>query len=370
MLSAAPARPPAGAPVEARGWEARREADYLEVVRRLAAEFKVPGAVAGVWLPGHRPWTTALGVADVESGRPIAVGDRFPIRSITKSYTVDLVLQLQRARRLSLDDPISRYVPGVPGGDRITLAQLAGMTSGVKNYTQSQAFLESFAADPARPWAPAEIVEAATAESPVFPPGASYNYSNTNTILLGMVVEKVTGRPLNEVYRDRIVRPLGLTGTSYPNDATLPSPHPTPYEVDPATGALEEIPPINLSSLGAAGGLVSTLRDLHLWGRALGTGALAGPSLGRLSRRAARPATDGPEYDRYGLGIGQLKGWWGHTGEALGFQAATFYDPRTRAVIAVALNSSQPTNVATEIFKALTDVVGPAERRWAPRPFR
>ena len=73
----------------------------------------------------------------------------------------------------------------------------------------------------------------------------------------------------------------------------------------------------------------------------------------------AVPVTNGPEYDRYGLGIGELKGWWGHTGEGFGFQAATFYDPVTRSVIAVALNSTQPENVATQIFKALADVVRP-----------
>ncbi|MFO0956467.1 MAG: serine hydrolase domain-containing protein [Isosphaeraceae bacterium] len=337
--------------------ESRRPdaARYEAAVRAVMAEYHVPGAVVGVWVPGRRGWSAATGVADVTTGRPISLGDRFPIRSITKSFTVTAVLQLARAGKLSLNDPISRYVAGIPNGGRITLAELAGMRSGVQNYTVSPIFLEQFVADLARPWMPREIVDTAIPGSPVFPPNARYNYSNTNTILLGMVVEQVTGRPLGAVFRSKIFRPLGLSQTDYPQAATIPSPHPTPYEVDPATGATEVIPPLNLSALGAAGGLVSSLRDLHRWGQALGTGKLIGPRLHRLSERRATPATDGPEYDAYGLGIGRLKGWWGHTGEALGFQAATFSNPKSGAVIAVALNSSQPTNVAAEIFKALAD---------------
>lgn len=330
---------------------------YVATVKRVMEEFRIPGAVAGVWIPGQRAWTTAQGVADAETGRPISTTDRFPIRSITKSYTATLILRLARAGRLSLNDPISDYITGIPNGDRITLAQLAGMRSGIKNYTESPIFLQKFIADLEAPWTPQQVVDTATPLSPVFQPDAQYNYSNTNTFLLGMVSERVTGRSLGALFQANFIRPLRLRSTTYPQDVSIPSPHPTPYEVDPATGELEEIPPINLSSLGPAGGLVSSLEDLHRWGRALGSGILVGPRFQRIRERAASIPTDGPEYDVYGLGMGRLKGWWGHTGEALGFQAATFYDPRTRAVIAVAVNSSQPTNVATEIFKALADTV-------------
>jgi D-alanyl-D-alanine carboxypeptidase len=130
-----------------------------------------------------------------------------------------------------------------------------------------------------------------------------------------------------------------------------------PYEVDPETGATELLPFINLSALGAAGGIVTTLAELRVWGEALGSGRLISAGLQAQRLQRSRPATNGPEYDRYGLGIGQLKGWWGHTGEALGFQAAVFRDPASGTVIAVALNSSQPINAATEVFKALADVV-------------
>jgi len=336
-----------------------QQAAYQNAVTQVMEAFHIPGAVAGVWIPGHKAWKTAQGLGDVRSSRPITLDDHFPIRSVTKSFTVTLILQLVRAGKLSLDDPINKYVPGIPNGDTVTLTQLAAMESGVKNYTEVDAFLSAFIADLDRHWIPREIVDFAIPESPVFVPGAQYDYSNTNTILLGMVVEAVTKRPLARTYQKRIFNPLGLVETSYPDDTAIPDPHPAPYEVDPVTGNLEELPLVNLSALGAAGGIVSTLDDLRRWGRALGTGRFIGRDLQQIRLQHSRPATNGPEYDNYGLGIGQLKGWWGHTGEALGYQAATFYDPQTRAVIAVAVNSSQPVNVATEIFKALADVVHP-----------
>ena len=330
-----------------------------QALQRVMDEFHAPGAVAGVLTPGWRPWLAARGAADVASGRMMTLKDSFQIRSVTKSFTVTVVLELARAKRLSLSDTIGRYVPGVPNGDRITLAELAGMRSGVKNYTLVPAFGEAFVADPGRQWTDAELVGLATPGSPVFDPGTRYDYSNTNTVLLGLVIEEVTGRPLGQALRGRLLAPLKLSSTSYPRSFATSRPAPTPYEVDPSTGELEALPQANLSSLGPSGAIVTTLPDLLRWGRALGTGRLIGPRLLELREGLAVPATNGPEYDRYGLGIGELRGWWGHSGDGFGFQAATFYDPVTRSVIAVALNSTQPEHVAVEIFKALADVVRP-----------
>lgn len=351
--AASVARPAAAMPARARA------AALESALQRVMAEYRVPGAVVGVVTPGQRPWKVARGLADVADGRPLALNERFQVRSVAKSFTTTLVLRLAREGRVSLSDPIGRYVQDIPNGDRITLAELAGMRSGIQNYTLTPAFGAAFVADPARRWSPSELVALGIPDSPVFEPGAQYDYSNTNTVLLGMVAARVTGRPLDRLFPSAIFGPLGLRQTSYQKGIAAGEPAPTPYEVDPDTGALETVPQANLTSLGASGAIVTTMPDLLRWGRALGTGRLIGPRLLQLREAAAIPATNGPEYDRYGLGIGQLKGWWGHTGQGFGFQAATFYDPATRSVIAVALNSSQPENVATQIFKALADVVRP-----------
>ena len=338
-------------------------AQYREAVLEVMSHYHIPGVVAGVWVPGQAPWKIAQGVADVQTRRPIGLNDHFPIRSVTKSFTVTVLLQLVRDGTASLDDTIDKYVPGIPNGNRITLAQLAGMESGVKDYSQVPAFVEEFAPDPGRAWTPQELVAYGVSKSPVFDPGAQYDYSNTNTVLLGLVIEKVTQSLLVEGYRTRIFEPLQLFHTSYPTVTQLPDPHPTPYSVDTTTGAADEQPLINPTALGASGAIVSTLDDLATWGDALGSGRLLTPELQMLRMTHSRPATNGPEYDLYGLGMGSLQRWWGHTGSGIGFQAATFRDPKTGTTIAVLVNAT-PTpspgrelNFAQETFAALAKVV-------------
>lgn len=116
--------------------DVRLLAHYREAVLEVMSRYHIPGAVAGVWVPGQTPWKIAQGVADVQTRRPIGLNDYFPIRSVTKSFTVTVLLQLVRDGAASLDDSIDKYVQGIPNGDRITLAQLAGMESGVKDYSQ------------------------------------------------------------------------------------------------------------------------------------------------------------------------------------------------------------------------------------------
>ena len=113
---------------------------------RVKTAYHIPGIVAGVWVPGQAPWKIATGFADMGSRRLISLEDRLPIRSVTKSYTVTLLLQLVRDKSVSLDDPIGKYVAGIPYGDLITLANLAGMESGVKSYSDTKEFLDGLVA--------------------------------------------------------------------------------------------------------------------------------------------------------------------------------------------------------------------------------
>src|SRR4029450_10842244 len=208
--------------------DVRLLAHYREAVLEVMSRYHIPGAVAGVWVPGQTPWKIAQGVADVQTRRPIGLNDYFPIRSVTKSFTVTVLLQLVRDGAASLDDSIDKYVQGIPNGDRIPLAQLAGMESGVKDYSQVPAFLKEFGEDLGRAWTPQELVAFGVSMSPVFGPGAQYDYSNTNTVLLGLVIEKITQTPLVESYRTRIFEPLQLGRTSYPTVTQLPDPTPAP----------------------------------------------------------------------------------------------------------------------------------------------
>jgi D-alanyl-D-alanine carboxypeptidase len=332
-------------------------------MKRVMDQYGIPGAVAGVRSPGEPDWVQASGFADAASGTMSSLGAHFSIRSVTKSFTVTLILQLVRDQVLTLDDKLAKFVPGIPDGEIITVADLAGMQSGIFDYSKTDAFAKAFGGNLQRAFTEQELVAYAIPESPAFVPGAQYDYSNTNTVLLGMIVEQLTGLPLDQALALRIFQPLGLAHTSYPYTVPLPEPHPTPYEVDDRSHALEVLPLINPTSLAGAGAIVSTLEDMLTWARALGTGSLIGPQLQQQRMDRSRPATNGPLYDRYGLGIGLRKGWWGHTGFGIGFTAAAFFDPRTESSIAVLVNSTPSPdapaelNYSQEIFEALAEVV-------------
>ena len=335
---------------------------YRNAVRRVLAQYHIPGALVSVRHPGDPEWKEAFGYADAAARTPIDPDSHFPIRSITKSFTVTLLLQLAADR---LDSPIGPYFASIPNGDVITFADLAGMQSGIADYSATPAFRDALGADIARSFTEQELVDYAIPSSPRFSPGAQYDYSNTNTVLLGMFVEQVTSGSIPAALRRLILDPLGMTGTAYPDVIPLPSPHPTPYQVDVTTGALEALPLLSPTSLAGAGAMISTLDDLQTWAGALGDGRLIGAELQLARIGRSRVVTNGPEYDRYGLGIGILKDWWGHTGSGFGWQLATFYDPGSRATIAVMVNatptgtSRRDLNFAQEIFEALADLVAP-----------
>ena len=214
--------------------------------------------------------------------------------------------------------------------------------------------------DVTRPFTQQELVGYAIPRSPKFAPGASYDYSNTNTVLLGMIVEQLTGlhaRAGAGAAHPRPARPRAheLSRTPCRCRTRIPS----PYEVDYVTHAIDDQPFISPTSLAGSGAMVSTLDDMQVWAQALGDGRLIGAQLQQQRIDRSRPATNGPHYDRYGLGIGILDGWLGHTGNGIGFQAAAFYDPRTKATIAVLVNATASAgapanlNFAEEIFLAL-----------------
>lgn len=339
-----------------------RDADYVKAVESFMSTYRPPGVLAGVRVAGAAPWTRAFGQGDVEKATPLSLNSTFPLRSITKSFTVTAFLQLVKLGQLGLDDKVGRYIAGVPNGSLIGLADLAGNQSGLADYSVQPGFIEAFVKDFLRVWTPQELVAFSFAVPPSFLPAEQYEYSNTNTVLLGMVIEAVTGLPLGEVLAAQIFRPLGLTGTSYPTSATLPAPTPTGYGVDIDTGAVDDQPLVSPTCLAGSGAMASTLADLLAWGDALGRGTLIGAELQGVRKSRARDVTNGPEYDRYGMGIGQIGNWWGHTGSGVGFQVATMYFESRSATVSVMVNASpdggrRDLNLAQELFEKLAAVV-------------
>jgi D-alanyl-D-alanine carboxypeptidase len=316
----------------------RRLVGKLEAAARAGLrDAATPGAIVGVRTP-RGTWTKAFGLADPAAQEPMRVGMHTRVGSITKTFTGTLVLQLAQEGRLSLDDPISKYVPGVPNGHRVTLRMLADMTSGVASYTADPAFTDRYFAHPRATFDDDELIAIGLAGSPIFAPGAMFNYSNTNTLLLGKVIEKVTGEPLPKVYRQRIFRPLGLRGTSWPGTRTaLPRPYAQGFTLQGDTATPDN--PSNATHWnpswgGAAGEIISNLPDLLTYGRAMGTGQGLLRPVAQAERLRSFPGSSG-----YGLAMGCVDGWVGHTGELPGYNTSLFYDTTTDTTVAVQTNS-------------------------------
>jgi D-alanyl-D-alanine carboxypeptidase len=168
------------------------------------------GALASVRVPGAADWKSALGYANTARAVPTDFAGHYPIRSVTKSYTVTLVLQMVRDKLIALDDTLDAFIPGIPNGASITIEQLAGMRSGIADYSASPAFIAALSADFGRPFTEQALVDYAIPLSPVFAPGTQYQYSNTNTVLLGMIVQQRLGMTLAQALQSRIFGPLGL----------------------------------------------------------------------------------------------------------------------------------------------------------------
>ena len=337
------------------------EASLNEVVSRQKSDFGIPGILAGVWIPGEGQLVIENGLSDIQAGTAIRQEDHVRIGSVTKSFTVTLLLQLAEEGLLSLSDPVEQYLPGLQNGTA-SLAELANMRSGIFNYTEDGDFVTEFVADFLRKWESQELVDFANAHQPYFPPGEGWHYSNTNTVILGMIVEQVTGQPIGQVMQERILGPLGLNDTLYPSGPELPSPFAHGYGFDP----LEDLSFTDPSSSAGSGAMYSTLGDLKKWAEALGTGSLLSASsqserIGSLEPMAfspcddqvpERPKRDCPEYDRYGYGFGEISGWIGHTGEYVGYTSLVMYQPSSGSVVVIVANRfGVGAHVPTAIFR-------------------
>jgi D-alanyl-D-alanine carboxypeptidase len=319
----------------------------------------VPGVIVGLWGPDGQ-YVHAFGVADKSTGAPMKSDFYHRIGSVTKTFTVTGVLQLVDQGKVKLDDPIAKYVDGVPKGDQITLRELARMQSGLHNYSATADFQKALYGDPKRPFTPRELLDFAFAEPNDFEPGKGFEYCNTNTILLGMTVEKVSGQTLPNYVRDHILTPLKLRGTSFPTDNAFPEPHAQGYTLDAANKEVTSTD-WNPTWGWAAGAMISTLDDLHTWADALATGALLTPETQR-ERLDTVNAAPLPPQDGYGLGIFDLAGWVGHNGSLPGYQTVVIHLAEKQMTLVIASNTDIPAGggePSTALANAITKIVTP-----------
>jgi D-alanyl-D-alanine carboxypeptidase len=275
---------------------APKRANLGSIARALVKD-GAPGALVYVRTPTAARAGVA-GYADRAAHVSMRAADRFRIASLTKAFTSVLVLQLEGEGKLDIDDPVENYLPHVvPNGSAITLRELLNHTSGLYDYSDDAAFSQAVFDNPQRTWTPLELAAFAFSHAPYFAPGIDYHYSNTNYVLLGLVVEKIEGKPLAESLQQRIIGPLGLTATSLPTAISLGSDFVHGY-LSLDGSPLFDLAPLISPSIGwSAGGIVSNARDVTTFYRALLTGRLL-PAV-----QLVEMETPSPNAGTYGLGI-------------------------------------------------------------------
>jgi D-alanyl-D-alanine carboxypeptidase len=322
-----PAAPPTTVATDT-AWTARLQRGLDSAVRTVPLR----GASAAVVLADGRVWRGVAGLS--APGVPMDTAMRLGIGSISKSLTATLLVRLAERGRLSLDDPVSRWLPPIPHVDpAITVRQLLNHTSGVFDVTDAPGYRDSILANVNARWTPQRML--GLLRPPLFARGTGWSYSNSNYQLAGLVAEAVGGRPLHQQVRDELLAPLGLTAPFLDQHEAPTGPLPGGWVG--GTMNVMDTRTSTYSAAWAAGAYFSTPEALARWWQGLMTGRLVG-----TASLAAMMTTAGSE--GYGLGIvrRQLVGRaiWSHTGEIRGFASVALHDPAGRFSLVVIANEN------------------------------
>jgi D-alanyl-D-alanine carboxypeptidase len=344
----------------------------LAGVLRTAGSEGAPGAMARIDDGGtvHR---AAVGVADRGTGRALATDDRFRIGSVTKLMTAVVLLQLVDEGRLELDDPVVRHLPGLLPDDRITVRHVLSHRSGLYDHTDEMfaRTVPGFEAVRTRTFTLRELVRLSLRHPRTTEPGGAHRYSNTDFVVAGMLIRKLTGHSLATAYRDRIVVPLNLLDTFYLHPrATVPGRHARGYLTPDEEGAaLVDATEQTVSWAQSAGAVVSSTRDLNTFLSALLGGRLTSAS-GLAEMRRWVPAGSG---QAYGLGLRRRDlpcgvSVYGHTGAVQGYYTYAFASRDGRRSLTAVANTSNNAKVMSTMLRTLDAVfcgAGTAVRRGA-----
>lgn len=322
-------------------------------------EMHCPGALIGVFPDKGQPSRMAIGVADFKTRKPMQLDMRMRIGSVSKLFVGTTVLRLIDEGKLSLDDPVSKYLEGVPKGDQITIRMLGNHTSGLFCSIWDMGFRVAIRLSPQRTWQPDEILQHAYLMPTNNMPGKGWSYSNTGAILLSRIVEKVTGDSFDKTMQTLVCQPLKLTATGYCDQPTLPPPAPHGYRFGKQGNWLGfgdifcDVTECSASWSGAAGNMYSTLDDLGKAIRPLATGELLSEKSRKELIRWRETTWEGVEY---GFLINQNSRGIGHEGNVPGFEAIVRYQPEKRRTIVVLTNLSNnadKTMPAEQLFDLL-----------------
>jgi D-alanyl-D-alanine carboxypeptidase len=329
-------------------------------LRAVRVRLHAPAATAAVVVCGHMVWADASGVVDVGSGRPATNRSLFVLNSAAKTFVATMVMQEIQDGHLSLDTKLSQFYPWLPNTREITVRVLLNMTSGLPDYLSNPRIEQTIKHEPRHHWTVDQVLTGLGSGlgTPKFLPGRGFQYSDTNYIVLGGILERITHRPLESVFQELIAKPLGMTTATFVPTAAAKALIAHPYLLDSDDSPVSQwIPGFGVSTavwgpVFTDGGLAASSLDVARFSNALLAGRLVSPA-------AVTQMTHIGSGD-YGFGMRARSFghhyWLGHRGYFGGFEAENWTDPSRRLTIAVATNlqvaGGEPTS--TRIWEALT----------------
>lgn len=333
------------------------KSELNDLVPPAMKQAKMPGLIIGVWKGDERVYLKAFGVTNTKTGAPLKTDSHVRIGSLTKAYTIMGILQLAAEGKVSLDDPIGKYVQGVPNGSVITLRELAQMRSGLGDH--SAVIVPELYKDPKQQYTLQQLLDIGLAQPVRAQPNTEFDYNNTNTVLLGAVLEQVSGMSRADYVQQRIAEPLGLKGTLVPSGYALPNPHGRGYgDWNPQEKVVDSTD-WNPSWGNAAGDMVSTVDDIGVFARALGQGKLITPAM-KQERDQGLPADTEGKGVEYGLAYElHPAGWEGHNGRIAGWTTWPYYLPEEDVTIVVSMNTSANPLASWALYQDIVKTITP-----------
>jgi D-alanyl-D-alanine carboxypeptidase len=335
------------------------------IAQTVSSEFNASGlcsAVFGVWIGGKPVSTGAIGAA--MPGVPATRNMRFRTGNVAEAFETTLMLQYVDRGKMRLDDPVAKWFPSLPRARQVTVKMLANSTSGYADFVTNKRFATMLDENPFRQWRPEQLIAFAMSSPPLFPPGKSWAFSDTNFVLLGQILEKVGGRPLPQQMRDMIYHRLHLKHTAMTSAAYIAPPVMHAYTNE--RGPFEDATYWNISWEPGAGNMTSDVADLGIWAQAVGRGTLLSPQSHRLQ---LSPETVGlgpltPSL-YYGLGVALGKGWVFMNPQVDGYSGIVAYNAgkKIAIVITTTMGPSGDINVAysTSIFLRMARLLTPGQ---------
>ncbi len=340
---------------------AENEAKLQRMLSEVVREYKAPGAALAIKYKDGSAFQGAAGVAEKEQGTPLTTAHYFRVGSASKTFTATAALLLYQDGLYDLDDTVETLLPDLPvlvplRGKGITVKMLLNHTSGLDDYVElpykDKEFFYTLIENPLRKWQPEELVAISVRHGLVSTPGDEFHYANTNYLLLGMIIEKVSGQKYEVFILEKLLNPLGLKHTSVPKTSGFPGTYAHGYFEKNADGILSDYSIQSPTAVWSAGNIISTAPDLMTWLEAFINGRLLKPAV--KAEQFDFQLSDG---NGYGLGVTAMNNALGHNGTIFGYQTQMFAYKGAYFVAYTNCHYLSKDNVSQVIFDRAKEII-------------